>query len=97
MTDSGNHTVDQLQPVVAIDRIWLVGEAAVVERPELPIAAAISGKHPPGSIRPMRGWGEPHDQQASGAATEIGNWASPIIPVLKCSTFLLSDVTAVLN
>ena len=54
MDDRGNIGVQQDEPVVHVRRGRLVGEAGGVQGAEQPVAAAVSGEHATGAVRPMR-------------------------------------------
>jgi hypothetical protein len=62
-----------------------------------PLAAAISGEHPPSSIRAMRTRRQTQHNNACAFVAETRNWFAPIFVVSVCGTLLNSNCATPLD
>ena len=63
-------TTSELQTVVSMNRLWLIGKSRSMQRSVEPVAAAISRKYSAGAIASMRRRRQTHDQQPCIKITE---------------------------
>ena len=95
MDCGGDVTVDEFQPVVAIDGKRLVGESKSMQRSKQPVSGTIARKDAPGPIPAMRRGRKTHDEQPSVDRPQAGNRASPILLIAKSPDFCFRHFLAV--
>ena len=87
MDCGGDVTVDEFQPVVAIDGKRLVGKSKPVERSKQPVSGTIACENASRAIAAVRRGRKTHDEQPSVDRTQAGNRASPILLIAKSPDF----------
>ena len=97
MHGCGDIAVDELQAVVTVDGLGLIGESKAEERPIKPISRSIAGKDSSRSISAMSGGSKSDDQKASAGITKTGNRSSPIVPVAKPFYLFSGDLFPILD
>jgi hypothetical protein len=83
-----NGTICQLQAVVAISGLQLVGEPRPVEGAVQPVTAPIAGEHPTRAIGAMSRGCQTDDQQQRLRVAKIGDGLPPIRRIPECGAFL---------
>ena len=87
----------QPQPVVARDRLGLVGQPDPMQRREQEVARAVAGEDPAGPVAAVRGRREPEDQHARGGIAEPLHRPAPVVPVAERRPLLARHLLAPLD
>src|SRR5208282_1148504 len=87
----------QEQAVIAPHGSWLIGESRFVQRSVEKFARAISSEDAPCSIRPVRGWRKPENEQLGARIPESRNRFAPVRPIAKRSPLFSRHSFAILD
>jgi hypothetical protein len=83
--------VTKLQAVVAMNGRGLISKSEFVKGAIEPLAAAVTGEHPPGAISAVRRWRKPNDEQSRARVTKAWHRLAPIRPLAITVSFFFSD------
>ncbi len=64
-----------------------------MHRPEQPVAAAVTGEHPTGPIRPVGGRSEAQHDDPRRGITEAGDRSTPVVLVTKRRSLVPRDLS----
>ncbi len=80
--DGGNPGVAELEAVVAVRGVGLIGEAELVEDGVHEVAGAVAGEGAAGAVGAVRSGGEADDEDAGAGVAEAGDGTCPVGLVL---------------
>src|SRR5579863_44200 len=87
----------QLQPVITISRIGLVGKSGFKQHGIHEFAGRISGKRTAGAIGAVRSGSEAKNKHPRGGVAEAGYGLSPVFAIAICATLLASNPLAIFH
>ncbi len=93
---AGDPGVGELEAVVTVGALGLVGEACVEEGLEEEVAGAVAGEDAAGAVGSVGAGGEADDDEAGGGIAEGGDGAAPVGLVAVSAALDFGDVAAVI-
>lgn len=92
-----NIKVLQLETVVAISGVGLVGKSGFIQHGIHEFAGCVAGEGTPGAVGAVSAGGESHDQHARIGIAEAGDWLTPILAIEISAAFHACDLLAIFD
>lgn len=84
----------ELETIVGIDSVWLIGELCAVQRAVQPVSAAIAREHTPGAIGTVCGRSKAKNEPGWVRVAKVWDGLSPISIILERLSFFFGDFLA---
>lgn len=84
----------ELETIVGIDSVWLIGEFGAVQRAVQPVSAAISCKHASSAICPVCGRSKAKNEPGRVWVAKVWDGFSPVSIIFERLSFFFGDFLA---